>query len=121
MSSQPLSPEEVQTFLEALDEAGEKLRELIDADDTGGSPAIQYFIEGSIFLEAGYLMVEQLGQGFPEVFRALHARYQPLFDQAEKGQIGWGEALSGLPEFLREYASDRVQQELFDAEGGEEA
>lgn len=119
MNSQPLAAEEVQAFLDALDESGEKLRELIDADDTDGSPAIQYFIEGSIFLEAGYLMVDQLAKDFPDVFRALHVRYMPLFEQAERGQIGWGEAMSGLPEFLREYASDRVQQELF-AEAEEE-
>ena len=118
MSTRPLGTEEIQTFLEALDEAGEKLRELIDADSPGDSPAIQYYLDGSFFLEAGYLMVEHLAEQHPSVFRALHDdHYWPLFQKTQRGQISWGEALEGLPQFLREYASEKVHEDLFSGEG----
>ena len=117
MNSRPLDTEEVQTFLEALDEAGDKLRELIDTEVTGDSPAIQYYLDGSVFLESGYLMVEQLGERHPAVFRALRDEaYWPLFLKTQRGQISWGEALEGLPQFLREYASDKVHDDLFASE-----
>ena len=117
MSIQPIDPEEIQAFLEALDEAGDKLRELLDADAPSDSPAIQYYLDGSIFLESGYLMVEHLAERFPDVYRALYAgHYWPLFLQTRRGQIGWGEALQGLPEFLQEYASAKVHQDLFTGE-----
>lgn len=117
MSTQPLDPAEVQAFLDALDEAGEKLRELIDAEDTAGLPAMQYYLDGSVFLEAGYLMVEHLGERFPDVYRALHGHYLPAFERAERGQINWGEALEALPEFLREAATDHVHDELAQEDG----
>ena len=112
-----LTPEEIQDFLDALDAAGDRLREVLEADDAAESPAVQYYLDGSTFLEAGCLMVEQLAERFPDVFRALHdGHYRPLFDQARKGQIGWTEALEGLPVFLREYAADKVHQEILDDE-----
>jgi hypothetical protein len=118
MNTRPLDNEEVQRFLEALDEAGEKLRELIDADSPGDSPAIQYYLDGSVFLESGYLMVEQLSEKFPAIFRALHDEaYWPLFLKTQRGQISWGEALDGLPQLLREYASEKVHEDLFAGEG----
>jgi hypothetical protein len=114
MSTQPLTTEEIQRYLEALDEAAEKLRDLLDAEDAGDSPAIQYYLDGSIFIECGYLMVEQLSQAYPAVFRALYdEHYWPLFQKTQRGQIAWGEALAGLPEMLRDAASARVHQELF--------
>lgn len=118
MSQQPLEASEIQTFLEALDEAGEKLRELLDAEAPGDSPAIQYYLDGSSFLESGYLMVEHLSDRFPAVFRALHDHhYWPLFERTRRGQISWGEALEGLPQFLREYATEKVHEDLFANEG----
>jgi hypothetical protein len=113
MADQTPQPEEVQTFLEKLDAAGETLREVLDDHPDGESPAIPFYLDGSAFLEAGYLMVEQLAPGFPSVFRALHDdHYEPLFEQVRKGRISWGEALEGLPEFLRDYAQEKVQAEL---------
>lgn len=117
MSSQPVDSEEIQRFLEALDTAGDQLRELLDADAPGDSPAIQYYLDGSVFLESGYLMVEQLAEQHPAVFRALHDEaYWPLFQKTRRGQISWGEALDGLPQFLREYASEKVHEDLFAGE-----
>lgn len=117
MLSKPLETEEIQTFLEALDEAGDKLRELIDAEAPGDSPAIQYYLDGSVFLESGYLMVEHLGEKHPGVFRVLRdEHYWPLFQKTQRGQISWGEALEGLPQFLREYASEKVHEDLFAGE-----
>lgn len=117
MSTQPIAAEEIQTFLEALDESGEQLRELLDAEAPGDSPAIQYYLDGSVFIEVGYLMVEQLAEKHPAVFRALHdEHYWPLFQKTRRGQIGWGEALEGLPQFLREYATDKVHDDLFAGE-----
>lgn len=122
MSTKPLESAEIQTFLEALDEAGDKLREILDAEAPGDSPAIQYYLDGSIFLECGYLMVEQLGEKHPAVFRALHdEHYWPLFQRTQRGQISWSEALQGLPQFLREYATEKVHEDLFAGEGEAEA
>lgn len=106
-------PAEIQAFLEKLDAAGEALREVLDDQPDGESPAVPFYLDGSAFLESGYLMVEQLAPNYPAVFRALHDyHYGPLFEQARKGRISWGEALDGLPEFLRDYAQEKVQVEL---------
>ncbi len=104
---------EIQAFLEKLDAAGEALREVLEDHPDGDSPAVPFYLDGSAFLETGYLMVEQLAPGFPAVFRALHDHhYAPLFEQVRKGRISWTEALEGLPEFLRDYAQEKVQVEL---------
>lgn len=106
-------PTEIQAFLEKLDAAGESLREVLDDHPEGDSPALPFYLDGSAFLEAGYLMVEQLAPSHPAVFRALHDHhYGPLFEQVRKGRIAWSEALEGLPEFLRDYAQEKVQAEL---------
>lgn len=106
-------PVEIQAFLEKLDAAGEALREVLEDHPDGDSPALPFYLDGSAFLETGYLMVEQLAPSFPAVFRALHDHhYGPLFEQARKGRISWSEALEALPEFLRDYAQEKVQTEL---------
>lgn len=102
-----LDPHVVQDFLERLDEAGEALRELVEGSTSENSPAVRVYLDGAAFLEAGYLMVEQLAPQFPGVFTALCQHYEPVFEEAAKGRIGWSEALNSLPEFLREYALDR--------------
>ncbi|MEB3284565.1 MAG: hypothetical protein VKN33_04700 [Candidatus Sericytochromatia bacterium] len=98
----------IQDFLERLDEAGETLRELLDDVPPSDSPVLRVYLDGAAFLEAGYLMIEQLAPQFPDVFTALSAHYEPVFSEATKGRIGWNEALEALPEFLREYALDRA-------------
>lgn len=114
MNTEALPPDEVQNFLEALDEAAEKLRELVDNDLPDDSPAIKEYLDGSTFIESGYTMVEQLAPEFPQVFRALKdLHYWPMFQKTQRGQISWAEALEAVPEFLREHAENRVQQELF--------
>jgi hypothetical protein len=90
-------------------------------DEAAGddSPAIQFYLQGAAFLEAGYLLVEQLAGDHPGVFAAMKDQlYMPLYERAAKGQIGWGEALNGLPAFLREYAAAKVNEDLL---GEEEA
>ena len=109
----PIDPAEIQAFLESLDAAGETLREVLDDQPDGESPALPFYLDGSAFLEAGYLLVEQLAPNFPAVFRALHDHhYGPLFQQVRRGRIGWSEALAGLPEFMRDYAQEKMQAEL---------
>lgn len=116
----PLDADAIQAFLDLLDETGERLREVLDAETVEDSPAIQFYLEGAAFLEAGYLMVEQLAPDFPGVFRALHdLHYLPLFESARRGQTGWGEALGGLPQFLRDYATAKVHDDLLAGEGPE--
>ncbi|MEB3329549.1 MAG: hypothetical protein VKQ33_09990 [Candidatus Sericytochromatia bacterium] len=113
MSASPLSAEAVQAFLEALDEAGEALRDLVEDPVDPGGPAMKAYLDGAAFLEAGYLMVEQLSQDHPHVFLALHDHhYLPALMAARKGRVGWSEALTELPEFLRDYASERAAAEL---------
>jgi hypothetical protein len=117
MADERLNENTVQTLLDALDAAGEKLREVLDAEDSVESPTIPYYMDGCAFLEMGYLMVDQLAQAFPTVFKTLHDHhYAPLLAAAERGQMSWGEALSGMPAFLGEYATDKVHQELFAAD-----
>lgn len=109
----PIDTAEIQDFLEKLDAAGEALREVLEDHPDGDSPALPFYLDGSAFLETGYLMVEQLAPNFPGVFRALHDQhYGPLFEQVRKGRIAWSEALAGLPEFLRDYAQEKVQAEI---------
>ena len=114
MNTEPMSSEAIQDFLEALDEAAEKLRELVDNEVADDSPAIKEYLDGSTFIEAGYTMVEHLAPDFPAVFRVMHDQhYWPMFQKTQRGQISWAEALVAVPEFLREHAENRVQQELF--------
>jgi hypothetical protein len=102
-----------QAFLDAIDETGERLREVLDTEVADDSPAIQFYLQGAAFLEAGYLLVEQLAVEHPGVFTAMKDQlYMPLYERAAKGQIGWGEALNGLPAFLREYAAAKVNEDL---------
>ena len=109
----PLEPELVAAFLETLDEGGEALRELVEDPLDPSSPALRVYLDGAAFLEAGYLMVEQLAPDHPEVFRALHDHhYAPTLAAVVKGRIGWPEALATLPEFLRDYAAERAATEL---------
>lgn len=103
-----VDPQVIQDFLERLDDAGENLRELLEDSTSESSPALRVYMDGAAFLEAGYLMVEQLAPQFPAVFTALSNHYEPVFEEAVKGRIGWNEALNSLPEFLREYALDRA-------------
>jgi hypothetical protein len=103
-----IDPHLLQDFLERLDDAGDALRELLEDTTSESSPAVRVYMDGAAFLEAGYLMVEQLAPNFPTVFTALAAIYEPVFQEASKGRIGWNEALNCLPEFLREYALDRA-------------
>ncbi|MEB3223666.1 MAG: hypothetical protein VKS61_16450 [Candidatus Sericytochromatia bacterium] len=113
MSESALSPQAVQAFLEALDAAGEALRELVDDPVDPAGPAMRAYLDGAAFLEAGYLMVEQLSPEHPQVFLALHDHhYMPALTAATKGRIAWGEALAELPEFLRDYAAERAATEL---------
>lgn len=117
MASAPLSDDELQPFIEALDAAGAGLRELLDNQPGPDAPVWQFYLDGAVFLEIGYLMVEQFASDFPAVFRALHdAHYAPVFAQARRGQIGWGEALEAMPEVLRAYATESVRQGLEDEE-----
>ena len=114
---EPLDVDTIQPFLDQLDETGERLREVLDAEAGDDSPAVQFYLEGAAFLEAGYLMVEQLAPDFPAVYRALNEHhYTPLFEQARRGQIGWSEALEKLPVFLREYATAKVHDELLESD-----
>jgi hypothetical protein len=102
-----------QAFLDAIDETGDRLREVLDDSTGDDSPAIQFYLQGAAFLEAGYLLVEQLAAEHPGVFTAMKDElYMPLFERAARGQIGWGEALNGLPAFLREYAAAKVNEDL---------
>lgn len=112
MTPTPLDADEIQAFLEQLDEAGDRLRELVEDGPPPEDPLVKYYLDGAAFVEAGYVMVEQLGERFPDVFRALHAHYAPLFQKTRRGQIGWAEALEGLPAFLADYAQERVAREL---------
>jgi hypothetical protein len=109
----PISADEIAAFQAELDAAGEQLREVLGDHPEGDSPAIPFYLDGAAFLEAGYLMIEQLAQSFPQVFRALHQHhYDPLFKELRKGRMMWGEALEELPDFLRDYAQEKVQAEL---------
>jgi hypothetical protein len=113
MTESPLSAQAVQAFLESLDEAGEALRELVDDPVDPAGPAMRSYLDGAAFLEAGYLMVEQLSPDHPLVFVALHDHhYMPALTAARKGRIAWSEALAELPEFLRDYAAERAATEL---------
>ena len=116
MTPQPLDATEIRTFLEQLDEAGDRLRELVEEGPPPGGPAVQFYLDGAAFVEAGYTMVEELGERFPDVFRALYAVYQPLFHKCQRGQMGWSEALEGLPVMLIEFAQEKVERELLDDE-----
>lgn len=119
VTDEPLDADAIQGFLDQLDETGEKLREVLDSDAASDNPAIQFYLEGAAFMEAGYLMVEQLAPDFPAVYRALmDLHFGPAFQQARKGQIGWGEALEALPGFLRDYATAKVHEELLDGADG---
>lgn len=118
MTPQPLDADEIQAFLDELDEAGDQLRELVEEGPPPEGPAVKYYLDGAAFVEAGYTMVEQLGDRFPDVFRAMHAVYAPLFQKTQRGQIGWAEALEGLPGFLSEFAQEKVARDLLgDGEG----
>ncbi|MEB3196869.1 MAG: hypothetical protein VKP62_06655 [Candidatus Sericytochromatia bacterium] len=104
-----IAPDALQAFLERLDEAGEILQATIDGESNDASPVFRVYMDGAAFLEAGYLMVEQLAPAFPAVYRALlEGHYEAALTDATRGRIGWGEALQRLPEFLREYAVDRA-------------
>lgn len=109
----PIPADEIQAFQDELDTAGEQLREVLGDHPDGESPAIAFYFDGAAFLEAGYLMIEQLAPAFPGVYRALYEQhYDPLFKMVRKGRIMWGEALAELPDFLRDYAQEKVQAEL---------
>lgn len=112
MTPEPLQPAALEAFVAMLDEAGDRLQELIDENTGEDSPAIQYYLDGAAFIEVGYLMVEQLAESYPEIYLALHHHYMPLFEKSSRGQISWAEALGGLPGFLREYAAEKVESEL---------
>jgi hypothetical protein len=114
MASEPVSEQALQALIEELDAAGDSLREVLDVEDGEDSLSVQYYLDGSVFLEAGYVMIEQLAPEFPELFKAfMDGHYAPIFHQARRGQIGWNEAHGKLPEFMREYAAQRVHEALF--------
>lgn len=109
----PIEPDALTAFLESLDEAGEALRELVEEPVDPTSPALRAYLDGAAFLEAGYLMVEQLAPEHPAVFQALHDHhYAPALTAVRKGRVDWSEALATLPEFLRDYAAERAATEL---------
>lgn len=118
MTPQPVDADMIETFLAQLDEAGDRLREMIEEGPPPEGPAIQYYLDGAAFVEAGYTMIEQLAERFPDVFMALYAHYDPIFTETRKGRIGWSEALSHLPPFLREYAQERVERDIIEDEEG---
>ncbi|GEM_PF-4638085 len=103
----------LQDLEQALDQAGTTLQEVVGDDNFATTPAAQFYLAGATFLEVGYTLLEQLALSFPAVFRMLYVKhYGPLFQRAQRGQINWTEALDALPEFVVDYAENRVHAQL---------
>ena len=52
MTPQPLDATEIRTFLEQLDEAGDRLRELVEESPPPGGPAVQFYLDGAAYSSA---------------------------------------------------------------------